>query len=192
MSAPKLSLCLVVLAATLGACQHHEQKLVLSQKSPVELRAIQSRAFDTPDRNQTLRTIIATLQDLGYTIEKVEPEAATVTGNKLAKLRLTAAVYPRGEKQLIVRSNAQVKMDPGLLVENQVDDPEFYQKFFFEPLSKAMFLTALQIEDKDQPPQPVVPGSGPASPGGASSAPSAAPGSPGDAGQGASPPAAPQ
>ena len=31
----------------------------------------------------------------------------------------------------------------------QVDDPAFYQQRIFEPLAKAMFLTALQIEDKD-------------------------------------------
>jgi len=152
----------VAVASLLAACQHHEQKLVLSQKPAVELRAIQSRAFDTVDRKHTLRTVISTLQDLGYTIDKVEPEAATVTGTKLSVLRLTAAIYPRGEKQLIVRSNAQVKLQAAAMVENQVDDPEFYQQFFFEPLAKAMFLTALQIEDKDQPPMPMPPSAAPA------------------------------
>jgi hypothetical protein len=149
------SLAVAALGLTLVACEHHQQKLVLSQKSPVELRAMQSRAFDTADRNKALRTVIATLQDLGYTIDKVESEAATVTGTKLSVLRLTAAVYPRGEKQLIVRSNAQVKLHAGNLTENQVDDPIFYQQLFFEPLAKAMFLTALQIEDKDEAPVPM-------------------------------------
>ncbi len=157
-------LSVLVLGALLAACQHHEQKLVLSEKSPVELRAMQSRAFETPDRNKTLRTVISTLQDLGYTIDKVEPEASTVTGTKLSILRLTAAVYPRGEKQLVVRSNAQVKLNPAQTTENQVDDPVFYQQFFFEPLAKAMFLTALQVEDEDHAPVPAVPPATPAAP----------------------------
>lgn len=135
---------LVALAA--GGCQTTQPKeVLLSTKSPVELRAMQSRAFDTTDRIKMLRTVIATLQDLGYTIEKAEAEAGTITANKLGYLALTATVYPRGEKQLIVRANAVLS---GYVQQRtQVDAPEFYQKLFFEPLSKAIFLNALHIDD---------------------------------------------
>lgn len=134
------------LALATGGCTHQEHVTeVLSSKSPVELRAMQTRAFDTTDRNKTLRTIIATLQDTGYTINKVEPPAGTVSATKLADMRLTATAVPHGTSQISVRANAMVRM-PGLK-DTQVDDPQFYQKLFFEPLSKAMFLTALQVED---------------------------------------------
>lgn len=140
----------VMAALALGGCQTNQaSQLVLSNKSAVELRAMQTRAFDTTDRNKTLRAVIATLQDLGYTVEKVEPPAGTVTATKLATLRMTSTVYARGTTQLAVRSNAIVKL-PGK--DTQVDAPEFYQRLFFEPLSKAMFLSALQVEDKDDPP----------------------------------------
>jgi len=134
----------------LAACQTPPQtrNVVLSTKSAVELRAMQSRAFETTDRIKTLRTVIATLQDLGYKVDKVEPEAGTVSATKLAVLRLTATVYPHGTTQLTVRANALVKLQNG---DSQVDDPEFYQKLFFEPLSKAMFLAALNIQDDDDP-----------------------------------------
>jgi hypothetical protein len=137
-------------ALGLGGCQTTgQQEVLLSQKSSVELRAMQSRAFDTTDRLGTLRTVIATLQDLGYTIGKVEPEAGTVSADKFGYLHLTATVYPRGETQLIVRANVIV----AVLVQRktQVDSPEFYQKLFFEPLAQAMFLTALQVEEDPAP-----------------------------------------
>lgn len=131
----------------LAACQTTNQpKVILSTKSAVELRAMQSRAFDTPDGRKTLRAVLATLQDLGYTIDKVEPAAGSVSATKLSFLRLSTSVYPRGETQTLVRANAFVKTSPQA-VDNQVDDPEFYQKYFFDPLAKALFLSALQVED---------------------------------------------
>lgn len=141
------------LALGIAGCQTSEQsRVVLSTKSPVELRAMQARAFETTDRDKTLRTVIATFQDLGYGIDKVEPAAGTVSATKLAKLRMTATVYPRGQSQTMVRGNALV-LNPG--VESQVDDPAFYQQLFFEPLAKAMFLTALDVPGtEDAPPAP--------------------------------------
>jgi hypothetical protein len=136
----------------LAACQTANQpKLIESQKSSVELRVMQSRAFDTTDRDKTLRAVISTLQDLGYSIDKVEPPAGTVTGTKLSQLRLTATVYPRGSTQTIVRANAIVWLPQAGAAQTQVDDPRFYQLLFFEPLAKAMFLSALQVEDPGEP-----------------------------------------
>lgn len=134
------------MALSLAACQRPDQVApdVLSAKPAVELRAMQTRAYDTTDRNKTLRAIVATLQDMGYTLDKVEPLAGTVSATKLSTLRLTATVYPRGASQMTVRANAMVKIEAR---NTQVDDPQFYQKLFFEPLSKAMFLQALQVED---------------------------------------------
>lgn len=146
-----------LLAGFITACQHTNERLILSSKPAVELRAMQSRAFDTADQNKMMRTIVATLQDLGYKIDKVDPRAGSVTATKLSALRVNASVYPRGASQLIVRSNAQVKLNQqaqSQMIESQVDDPEFYQKFFFEPLSKAIFLTALQVEEESKEASP--------------------------------------
>lgn len=125
------------------------QSHIMSEKPALELRSMQSRVFETPDRNKVYRAIIYTFQDLGYSITKVEPEAGTVSASKLAMLWMTATVYPRGEERTIVRSNAIVKMMPTAPNGYQVDNPEFYQQRFFEPLEKALFLTALQIEDPE-------------------------------------------
>jgi hypothetical protein len=145
----------LLLTVLLAACQATPtEQVILSTKPPLELRAMQSRIFDTSDKGKTLRAVVATLQDLGYSIDKIEPAAATVSATKLSLLRMSVAIYPRGEQQLVVRSNALVIAVAGTNKQNQVDDPAFYQQRFFEPLSKAMFLSALQIEDKDDVPVP--------------------------------------
>ena len=134
----------VSIVTSLSACQTQNAAQVVtpSAKGAVELRSIQGRVFDTADRGKTLRTVIATLQDLGYSIEKVEAGAGTVSARKLSALRLTVTVFPRGDKQMIVRANGVVETSPSSAA--QVDAPEFYQTLFFEPLSKALFLAANQ------------------------------------------------
>lgn len=131
----------------LGGCQTTQPSLMLSKKSAVELRAMQSRRFDTGDVKKVYRSVIATFQDLGYSITKVEPAAGVVSANKMAQLKMTATVFRRGENRVIVRSNAIVKVAPSATIGHQVDLPAFYQQRFFEPLSKSLFLTALQVED---------------------------------------------
>lgn len=138
----------------LAACAPTNVSEVLSSKGAVELRAMQTRAFDTTDRAKTVRTVIATLQDLGYTLNKVEMGAGTVSATKLGQLNMTVAVVPRGAKQMAVRANAAVF---GAMRNTQVDDPAFYQTLFFDPLAKAMFLTALQVEDGPEPPSLTLP-----------------------------------
>lgn len=125
----------------LTACQTDSRQQVLATtKSQVELRSIQTRAFDTTDKEKTLRTVMATLQDLNFVLDKADAVLGTVSGTKLDgyQLRMTVTVRPRGENQLLVRANAQYNIYP-------VEDPEPYQQFF-AALQKAMFLTAQQVD----------------------------------------------
>ncbi len=155
MSNKGTSTCLVFLVLFLiSGCQAAKTN-IMSAKPALELRSIQSRVFETPDHNKVYRTIVYTFQDLGYSITKVEPEAGTVSANKLAQLWMTATVYPRGDKRTIVRSNAIVKIHPNNPNGYQVDSPEFYQQRFFEPLEKALFLSALYVEDPESIPDDV-------------------------------------
>lgn len=130
-------------ALLLAGCANRNQHILDSDtsESQVKLRSIQSRVYDTADREGTLRTIIATLQDLGFVIDKADDQLGTVSGTKLNRydLRMTVSVRPKNEKQTLIRANAQYNIYP-------VTDPEPYQKFF-DALSKAMFLTAHLDED---------------------------------------------
>lgn len=133
-------LIMIVLSLLVTGCATTQQRLLDSDSSQVQLRSIQTRAFDTTDKEKTLRTIISTLQDLEFVIDKADATLGTVSATKLKyyALRMTVTVRPRGETQLLVRANAQYGLKP-------ITDPEPYQQFFTS-LEKAMFLTAHQAD----------------------------------------------
>jgi hypothetical protein len=136
---------------TFCACATQQKRILETEESQVKLRSMQSRVFDITDRNRLLRTIIATMQDLGFVIDKAVQDLGfvidkaddilgTVSGTKRKgyTLRMTVSIRPRGENQMIVRSNAQYNLQT-------VEDPGPYQEFFGS-LSKALFLAAQQVE----------------------------------------------
>lgn len=137
------ALCLVALSA----CQtDSREQLLKTSESQVALRSIQTRAFDTTNKEVTLRTVIATMQDLGFVIDKADSVLGSVSGTKLDHttynlpyaLRMTVTVRPRGTTQLLVRASAEYNAAA-------VDQPEPYQNFF-NALQKAMFLQAQHVD----------------------------------------------
>jgi len=136
----KTVLILNIVTLLVIGCATTQQRLLDSDSSQVQLRSIQTRAFDTTDKEKTLRTVMATLQDLGFVIDQADAALGTVSATKLNRydLRITVTVRPRGETQLLVRANAQYGLKP-------VTDPQPYQDFF-SALQKAMFLTAQQVD----------------------------------------------
>lgn len=134
---PHALLACSLLFATTG-CQttSSKQQILASAASQVELRNYQSRRFDTNDKEKTLRTVIATLQDLGFIIDKADLTLGSVSATKLDgyRMRMTVTARPKGNEQMIVRANAQYNLIA-------IEDPSPYQQFFAS-LEKSMFLTA--------------------------------------------------
>ena len=134
----RLSLAALLL---LSACQADSRKQVLATSATqVQLRAVQTRAFTTTDRHLVLQNAIATLQDLGFVIDKSDDVLGTVTATKLAgyDMRMTVSVRPRGTTQVAVRANAQYNLDA-------ISNAAPYQQFF-AALEKSMFLTANEVD----------------------------------------------
>ena len=134
-------LALIAIALMVTACQMDSRKQVLAtDKSQVALRSIQQRAFDTTDKESALRTVIATLQDLGFVIDEADDVIGSVSATKLDRyrLRMTVSVRPRGQTQMLVRANAQYNR-------SAVEDPEPYQQLF-AALERSMFLTAHHVD----------------------------------------------
>ncbi len=126
--------CLVLLGTS--GCHVSSQQVLRADHSQVALRSFQTRAFATTDKRMTLRTVIATLQDLGFLVETADEALGSVTATKLDgyTVRLTVTVRPRDATQLLVRASAQYNL-------RVIEDPKPYQDFF-TALQKAMFLTA--------------------------------------------------
>lgn len=140
--APALAVATLLAAASaLGACRSSRDELFATEKSQVEMRQIQSRAFETTDRIAVVRAVIATLQDLGFVIEKADGTLGAVTAMKyqgLDTVLVTVTARPRGTTQMIVRASAQYNLE-------QVADPAPYQRFF-AALGKALFLEAQEVD----------------------------------------------
>jgi len=130
----------LVAAALLAGCVATNQAVMETSQSAVQLRSYQSRAFDTTDQEKTLRAVIATLQDLGFVVDKADATLGSVSATKLSgySLRMTVTVHARGDNQLLVRANAQYQ-------DKAVEEPKPYQDFFVA-LEKSMFLAAQEVD----------------------------------------------
>lgn len=106
----------------------------------LETRQIQTREYDTLDKAMTMRSVIATLQDLGFTIDQADAELGTVTATRLHDytMRMTVTVVEKEGRRVSVRANARIG-------ENSVTDAKTYQDFFVV-LDKAMFLTLHKVD----------------------------------------------
>ena len=133
---------ILLLLSLQGCVKDSKQALFQTgDASAVELRSFQSRVFDTTDRLKTLKTVIATLQDLGFVIAKVDNDVGVVSGSKYANRHsalMTVTVRDKNETQLFVRASVQQHL-------KAVEDAAIYQDFFIA-LEKAMFLKAHQVD----------------------------------------------
>ena len=109
------------------------------ETSQVNLRSMQTRAFDTTDEKKTLRTVISTLQDLDFFIDEANKVLGVVSATRTTDwLQITVTVRTKDETQVFVRANMEYRR-------KSVEDPSVYQKFFTY-LEKSMFLTAHEVD----------------------------------------------
>lgn len=131
----------------LSGCTTIPDEAVLGNASQqLKLRSIQSRVYETTDKNAVLRNVISTLQDLEFLIESADLGTGTVSARKFSKegfqentdLKITVSVQPKGRKSMTVRANAEYN-------KKLVEDPVPYQNFF-TALSKSLFLSGKLVE----------------------------------------------
>lgn len=135
-------LILALVSVLLVGCASSKDELFkMGDSSQVELRSFQSRVFDTTDKQKTLKSVISTMQDLGFVISKADAQVGVVTGSKFAdrnSVILSVTVRSKNDKQILVRANAQQQLEA-------IEDPQMYQDFF-NALQKAMFLKAQELD----------------------------------------------
>ena len=122
----------------LCGCVTANQSVLGTSHSQVETRNYQSRTFDTTDKKMVLRSVISTMQDLGFIIDRADETLGTVSGTSFTSdSKMTVSVRPSG-KQMMVRANAQAGL-------HEITSPKAYQNFF-NALSQSMFLDAHMVE----------------------------------------------
>jgi len=131
---------LTLVSVLLVACTNQPNEEIMQGASAVQLRSYQTRAFDTADKLLMLRSVVATLQDLGFIIDEANVDLGSVTGTRVSgsQIRITVVVRSRGDTQLLVRANAYLDL-------KSIETPEPYQDFFTS-LEKSVFLTAHQVD----------------------------------------------
>ena len=123
----------------LGGCVNTHQDVLGTQYSQVETRNYQSRMFETGDRKMVLRSVISTMQDLGFIIDRADETLGTVSGTSfMYKSKLTVSIRELGKTQMLVRANAQADL-------KEITNPVAYQNFF-DALSQSLFLEAYMVE----------------------------------------------
>ena len=126
----------------LSACttEHYAALESDSQQSQVQKRDYQSRIFDTGDKIKVMQSVVATLQDLNFVVNKADTELGMVSATKFEhnlEYKMTVLVRARGKEQIVVRANASSGVKP-------IEDPKAFQNFF-KSLAQAMFLDAKDI-----------------------------------------------
>jgi len=133
---------LAIITLLISGCATTAEERVLDlNENQLKLRSIQTRAFDTNDKEKMMRSVMATLQDLDFVVNKADYDLGIVTGTKFINnqvLKMTVIVREKDKSQLLVRANAQYGI-------KAISSPNTYQDFF-DVLSKSIFLTAQQID----------------------------------------------
>ncbi len=106
---------------------------VMASESQLALRQIQTREFTDIGKEDAMRAVIATLQDLGFVVDKADLVLGSVSATKLQQYTIVMTVTVRQrEGSVMVRANANYQ-------KTTINDPEPYQNFF-TALDKAIFL----------------------------------------------------
>jgi len=133
----------VLLAGTLFlhgcAAPEVKQDLFAPTDAQMKIRSLQTRTFDLTDRNAAIRGAIASLQDLGFIIERANEGLGLVTAARFAEpnyydvVTVTVTVRHDSPKTMSIRANAIYNNKP-------IDDPKVYQNFF-AALQRTLFLS---------------------------------------------------
>ncbi len=114
------------------------EELLSLTESQMKIRSFQTRVFDIQDQNKALRGVIASLQDLGFIIERANNAMGLVTAGKFGTggngfVELTVTVRAKGKQQAEIRMNALHNTKP-------IDDPKVYQRFF-SAVERSLFIS---------------------------------------------------
>ena len=137
---PTKALLILIAMAPLTACITPKAPDITGDQSQLEIRQVQTREYEALDKRLAMRSTVATLQDLGFSIDNADLSlgAITATRHRARTMRMTVTTREQPGERVAVRASAR-------LGQKGIDDPETYQDFFMA-LDKAIFLSRNQVD----------------------------------------------
>jgi len=140
MKCIRMIFCGLLTTLVLSCATQNSHILGEGNESQLQLRQIQTKHFEISDKNFVLRSVISTMQDTGFVIDKADDDVGVISGTKLmgrqSTINMTVTVKLVGNTTH-VRVNARHSLD-------EIKDPKLYQDFF-SLLSKSIFLSKNNI-----------------------------------------------
>lgn len=133
---------LLAMALLLCSCANIDEQIIGESKvGQASLRSVQTRVYETTNQREIVKSVISSLQDLDFVVDKADATLGTVSATRLSHNQtttITVSVRSHGKKSAAVRANVRY----GLMA---VENPKIYQDFF-TVLSKNLFLDAHSID----------------------------------------------
>lgn len=128
----KVALVLGVSLWLVGCTSVSEQALD-ADKLQLQIRNCQTRELEVRDPKVALRAIIATLQDLGFIVERADVRLGLISAKSFRDVSsMTVTVRKVDAHKVVVRASAQGKY-------SAITEPKAYQNFF-NALDQALHL----------------------------------------------------
>lgn len=140
-----------LLASLLVSCAVplRDEGIFEDEVTQLQVRSVQSRLFDTPDRIRAMRAVITTLQDLDFVIDQADSRLGVITATRMSGYLLSATVMvtEKDANRMLVRVRMKTGWSPlaeqGMFQSHPLTE-EVYQEFFYS-IEKNMFLSSRWI-----------------------------------------------
>lgn len=149
--------------ALLAGCGHQKD---VAPKTQLEIRQIQSKSFETGQKNEVMNAVVEAFQDQGFMVKNAVPDIGLVVAQKEEDVQDGADAFfsvmaygsqARFRKNAIIEATANVKAleresrvrvtFQHKVMDNQggtVEDPALYQEFF-NKVGKSLFIEKQKI-----------------------------------------------
>jgi ABC-type Fe3+-hydroxamate transport system substrate-binding protein len=127
------------LGMSFTGCVQNSKQFILENNQSVKIRSYQVRTY-YEKKKDVARSVVSTLQDLSFIIDKVDMRSGTVTATKFIKdAAMRVSIIIRETEDGLTKVRINMSFSSGNSLPETVTNPQTY-KSFFTSLDKSLFL----------------------------------------------------